>query len=94
MVAGYSLGVTPNHPVAGWQVDLSVGDGERAVGVECAVHPLGAGVHIERHLALRRTGWKLTGCIKTAGSPSRKAQHRRRLARSSISRADYLHERA
>jgi hypothetical protein len=64
-LAGYSVTVTTNYPVAGWQVDLSVGDGERAIGVECAIHPLGTEAHIERHLALRRAGWKLTDCYQS-----------------------------
>jgi hypothetical protein len=64
-LAGYSVTVTPNYPVAGWQVDLAAGDGERAIGVECTVHPLGAEAHIERHLALRRAGWQLTDCFQS-----------------------------
>jgi len=64
-LAGYSLDVTPNYPVAGWQVDLSVGDGDRTIGVECGVHFLGPDAHIERHLALRRSGWTLTDCYES-----------------------------
>ncbi len=64
-LAGYSLRVTPNYPVAGWQVDLSVGDGDATIGVECAVHPLGPALHIERHQALRRAGWRLTDCYQS-----------------------------
>ena len=64
-LAGYSVTVTPNYPVAGWQVDLAAGDGEHAIGVECTVHPLGAEAHIERRLALRRAGWELTDCFQS-----------------------------
>jgi KaiC/GvpD/RAD55 family RecA-like ATPase len=64
-LATYSVAVTANYPVAGWHVDLSIGDGPGAIGVECAVHPSGPGAHIERHQALRRAGWRITDCFQS-----------------------------
>jgi hypothetical protein len=59
------LGVTvrPEYAVGQWRVDLCIGDGERAMAVECTVHPAGAAVHIERHRALRRAGWRIIDCF-------------------------------
>lgn len=61
------LGVTarPDYPVGQWHVDLCIGDGERAMAVECVVHPAGTAVHLDRHRALRRAGWRLTDCFAT-----------------------------
>ena len=61
----YSVAVTAHYPVAGWHVDLSVGEGTGAIGVECAVHHSGPEAHIERHQALRRAGWRLTDCYQS-----------------------------
>ena len=61
----YSVAVTVNYPVAGWHVDLSIGDGTGAIGVECTVHPSGPEAHIERHQALRRAGWRLADCYQS-----------------------------
>lgn len=52
--------VIADYPVAGWSVDIALGEGDDAFGVECAVHPRGVDAHIERHLTLRRAGWELT----------------------------------
>jgi hypothetical protein len=54
-------GVTCRHhyPVGRWTLDLCIGDGEGAVAVECRVHPQGPTVHLERHLQLRRSGWRI-----------------------------------
>ncbi len=54
------LRVVAGYPVAGWRVDLAVGEGQDAIGVECLVHDDGPEAHIERHQALRRAGWALT----------------------------------
>lgn len=51
--------VVAGYPVAGWHVDLVVGEGDAAFGVETTVHPDGPEAHAERHLALRRAGWDL-----------------------------------
>ncbi|MEZ5168364.1 MAG: AAA domain-containing protein [Acidimicrobiales bacterium] len=48
-----------DYPVAGWTVDIALGEGAAAFGVECAVHPDGVEAHIERHLTLVRAGWTL-----------------------------------
>jgi hypothetical protein len=58
------LRVVADYPVAGWTVDLAVGTGRAAFGVETGVHPAGAGAHIERHLALRRAGWTMVTCFR------------------------------
>jgi len=52
--------VVTDYPVAGWAVDIALGEGEAGFGVECAVHSRGVDAHIERHLTLRRAGWELT----------------------------------
>ena len=61
------LGVTtrPDYPVGQWTIDLCIGDGERALAVECVVHPAGPVVHVERHRALRRAGWRITDSFAT-----------------------------
>jgi hypothetical protein len=64
-LSAYSVTLTANYPVAGWQVDLSIGDGPGAIGIECAVHPSGPKSHIERHQALRRAGWRITDCYQS-----------------------------
>jgi hypothetical protein len=62
---GYRLPVVANYPVAGWSVDLAIGDKEAAIGVECVVHPDGAETHIDQHLALRRAGWTMTDAFQS-----------------------------
>jgi hypothetical protein len=62
---GYGLRVVPDYPVAGYTVDLAVGEGDEAVGVECGVHPNGADAHIARHLALRRAGWRMLDAFES-----------------------------
>ncbi len=52
--------VVADYPVAGWRVDLAVGRGAAAIGVECVVHDADPDAHIERHQALRRAGWEMT----------------------------------
>lgn len=47
------------YPVGRHAVDLVVGSGVGAIGIECSIHPDGAAAHIERHLQLRRAGWLL-----------------------------------
>jgi len=54
------------YPVAGWTVDLVVGEGEAAFGVETTVHPDGPEAHRERHLTLRRAGWDLVSVFETS----------------------------
>lgn len=57
--------VRAGYPVGRWSVDLCVGDGADAVGVECCVHPDGWQAHIDRHRALRRAGWRLVDAFPT-----------------------------
>jgi hypothetical protein len=64
-LARFGVTVVPSYPVAGWSVDLAVGDGKDAVGVETTVHPGGPAAHIEQHLALRRAGWEMTDVFQS-----------------------------
>lgn len=57
--------VVAGYPVGRWSVDLCVGAGAEAVGVECAVHPDGWQTHVERHRALRRVGWRIVDAFPT-----------------------------
>jgi len=61
----FRLPVVPSYPVAGWSVDLAVGETEQAIGVETRVHPQGADAHIEQHLALRRAGWTMADAFQS-----------------------------
>ncbi len=58
LVAGGEV-VRPGYPVGRWTVDLCLGEGAGALGVECGVHPDGPATHRARHLALRRAGWRI-----------------------------------
>ena len=58
--------VVAGYPVAGWKVDLVVGEGDSAFGVETTVHPDGPEAHIERHLTLRRAGWHLVSMFENS----------------------------
>jgi len=51
--------VVIGYPVGVHTVDLAIGTGVRAFGVETTLHPDGVAAHIERHLTLRRAGWEL-----------------------------------
>jgi hypothetical protein len=46
-------------------VILDEASSTRNVGIECEVHPDGPEAHIERHLALRRSGWDLAGAHRS-----------------------------
>jgi hypothetical protein len=61
----YRVPVVAGYPVAGWSVDLAVGAGQDAIGVECAVHPDGPATHVEQHLALRRAGWRIVDAFQS-----------------------------
>lgn len=56
-----SAGFSPitAYPCGRHHVDVCVGEGTHFAGIECTVHPDGPAAHIERHLALRRSGWTL-----------------------------------
>lgn len=58
-IADYRLRVVPDYPVAGYTIDLAVGEGRRAIGVECGVYENDPKRHVERHLDLVRAGWEL-----------------------------------
>ena len=46
------------YPTGRHVVDVCLGDERRNVDIECLIHPDGPAAHIERHLALRRSGWE------------------------------------
>ncbi|MCB0993836.1 MAG: hypothetical protein KDB21_02010, partial [Acidimicrobiales bacterium] len=58
-LASLEVRVVPDYAVAGWSVDLAVGEGDAAIGVLTGVHPDGTDAHLRRHLDLRRAGWDL-----------------------------------
>jgi len=57
--------VVVDYPVGGHTVDLAIGVGAMAFGVETSVHPDGVQAHIDRHLALRRAGWRLVDAFES-----------------------------
>lgn len=61
----FGVPVVADYPVAGWSVDLAVGAGGQAFGVECRVHADGPETHIEQHLALRRAGWEIVDAFQS-----------------------------
>ena len=61
----YGLRVWMDYPVGGFTIDLAVGEGENAIGVECTVHPGGVAAHMERHIALRGAGWELMTAMES-----------------------------
>jgi hypothetical protein len=48
-----------SYPVGNWSVDVCAGVGKRAAGVMVGCHPDGPIAHVDRHLALARSGWRL-----------------------------------
>lgn len=64
-IRAYGTSVVPAYPVAGWSVDLAIGDRAAAIGVETSVHPGGAEAHIEQHQALRRAGWTMADAFQS-----------------------------
>lgn len=58
--------VVTGYPIAGWSIDLVVGEGRAALGVETTVHPEGPTAHMERHLTLRRAGWDLVSMFESS----------------------------
>ncbi len=57
--------VRRGYPVGRWRIDLAIGEGARAVGVECHPHPDGPVAHLDRHRALRRAGWRVVDAFPT-----------------------------
>ena len=74
---GYDLRAVPEYPVGPNTVDIVVGEGEAAIGVETHVHADGVAAHISRHLALRRAGWDLIDAFESRWMtrPEAAAQH-------------------
>ena len=58
-LAGAGLVVRAGYPTGRHLVDLCVGDAFGFAGVTTGVHPGGPHAHVERDLALRRSGWPL-----------------------------------
>lgn len=61
----YGLPLWVDYPVGGYTVDIVVGEGEAAIGVECVVDPAGIAAHMERHIALRGAGWELMTAMES-----------------------------
>lgn len=61
----FGIPVVPSYPVAGWSVDLAMGEQEGTIGVETSIHPAGVEAHIEQHLALRRAGWDMADAFQS-----------------------------
>ncbi len=57
--AARGLAVVADYPVGRGVVDLCVGTGDAAIGVECRVHADGVDAHIDHHLGLLRAGWTM-----------------------------------
>jgi hypothetical protein len=49
----------PGYPVGSGVIDAVLGDDSAAVGLVCSMHPDGERAHVDRHLALARSGWRL-----------------------------------
>jgi AAA domain len=62
---GFQLPVVAGYPVAGYAVDLAVGGGADAVGVECVVYERDPERHVERHQALTRAGWTMRDAFRS-----------------------------
>ena len=60
--------VRPAYPVGAWRVDLVLGEGARAVGLICGVHPDGVPAHIDRQRALLAAGWRLVDAFASRWS--------------------------
>ena len=56
--------VVIDYPVGAHTLDLAVGNGVAAFGVETTLHPDGVDAHIERHLTMRRAGWELVDAFE------------------------------
>ncbi len=64
-LAEFGVTVSPGYPVAGWSVDLAIGENVQAIAVETRVHPDGAEAHIQQHMALRRAGWDMADAFQS-----------------------------
>jgi hypothetical protein len=61
----FGLPMWENYPVGGYTVDIVIGEGAGAIGVECGIHPDGVDAHMSRHSALRRAGWELMAAMES-----------------------------
>jgi hypothetical protein len=58
--------VITDYEVAGETIDIVVGEGDEAFGIETEVHPAGPARHVERRLALRRAGWDMVSLHRSS----------------------------
>ena len=58
-LASAGVPVIASYPTGRHIVDLCVPVRGQDIAVECGVHPHGANAHVDRHLALRRSGWTI-----------------------------------
>jgi hypothetical protein len=70
-LAAAGVAAVPAYPSGRHVIDVCVGAGNAFFGLECSVHPEGADAHIERHLALHRTGWNLREAFESRWSDRR-----------------------
>ncbi len=61
----FGLKTWHNYPVGSYHIDIVVGEGDAALGVECEIHHDGVDAHIARHVALRRAGWELMTAMES-----------------------------
>ncbi len=61
----FGLQMWEHYPVGGYTIDIVIGEGVDAIGVECGIHPDGVDAHLARHSALRRAGWYLIGAMES-----------------------------
>jgi hypothetical protein len=64
-LASAGLPILTAYPTGRHLVDVCVDDPFHSVGIECGVHPDGPEAHIDRHLALTRTGWHLLDAYRS-----------------------------
>ncbi|GAB3984690.1 ATP-binding protein [Plantactinospora veratri] len=74
-LARIGLPVRRRYPVGRWTVDLCVGTGGSAIGLNCVAHPAGPAAHIARHRALVQAGWVVIDAFASrwGGDPVRAA---------------------
>jgi len=61
----FGLPVWEDYPVGGYTIDIVIGEGTEAIGVECGIHPEGVDAHMARHSALRRAGWEMMAAMES-----------------------------
>jgi len=58
--------VITDYEVAGETIDVVVGSGPEAFGIETEVHPAGIERHFDRRLALQRAGWEVVSLHRSS----------------------------